>query len=344
VAIDVYKEWLGIPEDQRPPDHYQLLRLVQFEDNAEKVQANYRKLNAHVRKYATGQYMDESQALLNELAKAMLCLTDAERKRDYDEQLGREFDDDDEPGALPPIEKILLDQDVISSAQIEEARQMCDNLGIEMRDALVQLKAVKADAAARALATSLGRPFVDLADMIPDDGVLDRVPRSMVKKHSILPLFIDEDDDVLLVAGVNPITADVEDDLRLRFSLPVRDVIAAPLAINQAIAKYYAPGVREEAEEVVESPKAGEGGKKGKAKKAAKKKAAKQKEPTRGDQAREQKQLCIIAFCFSFVIANLLDGFVIDSSTYLDGLSIVGYLVIPAITAAVCYLAFWPRS
>lgn len=344
MAIDVYKEWLGIPEDQRPPDHYQLLRLVQFEDSAEKVQANYRKLNAHVRKYATGQYMDESQALLNELAKAMLCLTDAERKRDYDVQLGREFDDEEELGALPPIEKILLDQDVISAAQIEEARQMCDNLGIEMRDALVQLKAVKADVAARALATSLGRPFVDLADMIPDDGVLDRVPRSMVKKHSILPLFVDEDDDVLLVAGVNPITADVEDDLRLRFSMPVRDVIAAPMAINQAIAKYYAPGVREEAEEVVESTKAGEGGKKGKAKKAEKKKAAKKKEPTRGDQAREQKQLCIIAFCFSFVIANLLDGFVIDSSTYLDGLSLLGYFFLPTLTAAICYFAFWPRS
>lgn len=44
--IDVYKEWLGIPADVRPPDHYTLLRLVMFEDDAEKVRANYRKLNA----------------------------------------------------------------------------------------------------------------------------------------------------------------------------------------------------------------------------------------------------------------------------------------------------------
>ncbi len=50
MAIDVYKEWLGIPEGQRPPDHYQLLRLVQFEDDTEKVRKNYKKLNAHVRK------------------------------------------------------------------------------------------------------------------------------------------------------------------------------------------------------------------------------------------------------------------------------------------------------
>ena len=56
MAIDVYKEWLGIPEGPRPPDHYQLLRLVQFEDNVDKVRKNYKKLNGHVRKYATGQY------------------------------------------------------------------------------------------------------------------------------------------------------------------------------------------------------------------------------------------------------------------------------------------------
>ena len=40
MAIDVYKEWLGIPEGPRPPDHYQLLRLVQFEDAVDKIRGN----------------------------------------------------------------------------------------------------------------------------------------------------------------------------------------------------------------------------------------------------------------------------------------------------------------
>ncbi len=342
MALDVYKEWLGIPEDQRPPDHYQLLRLVQFEDNADKIQSNYRKLNAHVRKYATGQYMDESQALLNELAKAMLCLTDAERKHEYDAQLGREFDEDEEPGARPPIEKILLDQGEISPQQVDDAKRMHENLGIDMRDALVQLKAVKADVAARALATSMGLPFVDLAEMIPDDSVLDRVPRSMVKQHSILPLFVDEDDDVLLVASVNPITADAEDDLRLRFELPIRQVLSTPLAINQAIAKYYAPGARQEVDEVVTSSKK-KGEKAAQTKKAAKKKPAQKKPATPAEEAREQKQLCIIIFCMSFVAAYLLDGFVIDSDTYLDGLSLLAYIALPSLAAAVCYATLWPR-
>jgi len=343
VAIDVYKEWLGIPEDQRPPDHYQLLRLVQFEDNADKVQANYRKLNAHVRKYATGQYMDESQALLNELAKAMLCLTDVDRKRSYDEQLGREFEEEIEPGARPPIEKILLDQGDIHAGQVQEAKSMCENLGIDMRDALVQLKAVKAEVAARALSVSLGRPFVDLEVMTPDDDVLDRVPRSMVKRHSIMPLFVDEDDDVLLVAGVSPITAEVEDELRLRFELPVRDVLATPLSINQAITKYYAPGVRDEAAAQLASSKSKSGG--GGSKRAKAKQQAPQTADEKAQSDKEKKQICLIIVCFSFVLAYALDAYVIDSDAYFDGLSIlIGYLGMPAIAAAIAYFGFWPRS
>ena len=78
--LDVYRDWLGVTDAERPLNYYQLLRLKKFEDDIEKIRSNYRKLNAQVRKYASGQYGNQSQQLLNELAKAMLCLTDAKRK------------------------------------------------------------------------------------------------------------------------------------------------------------------------------------------------------------------------------------------------------------------------
>ena len=87
--LDVYRDWLGISEAERPLSYYQILKLPPFEDDAEKVRASYRKLNAHVRRYQTGEFGPQSQQLLNELAKAMLCLTDAHRKGDYDASLGR---------------------------------------------------------------------------------------------------------------------------------------------------------------------------------------------------------------------------------------------------------------
>ena len=214
--IDVYKEWLGIPEDKRPPDLYDLLRLVQFEDDAEKINEHYKKLNAHVRKYATGAYSVRSQELLNELAKAMLCLTDSERKREYDESLGREFDDDDE--GRKPLLKILAEAGTIDRSQISEIEDFADARGLSHCDAVVQMKLVEREAATRALSQELGIPFIDLEDMLPDDSVLDRVPKNLVKRHSFLPLF--EDDGVLLVACADEPEPELEDAIRMRFGIP----------------------------------------------------------------------------------------------------------------------------
>src|SRR5580692_4642630 len=134
-TLDVYKSWLGIPEGPRPPGHYELLRLVEFEDDAEKVRANYKKLNAHVRKYASGQYSVRSQELLNELAKAMLCLTDPERKREYDESRGRVIVESGAEGGSRSMGKVLMDRKVISREQLKDAESFADARGLSVRDA-----------------------------------------------------------------------------------------------------------------------------------------------------------------------------------------------------------------
>jgi hypothetical protein len=243
-TLDVYKEWLGIPDGPRPPNHYELLRLVKFEDNTDKIRNNYKKLNAHVKKYQSGQHSVRSQTLLNELAKAMLCLCDPAAKREYDESLGRVFRD--EGGASGPrtLGRILEERGVVTRDQMKEAEKFAEARGLTLRDAVVQMKLADATVAAQALAEELGRSFLDLADVTPDDSVLDRVPRGTVKRHSILPLFVD--DDTLIIACVNEPDQELEDELRLRFELGMRPVIATPLSINQGIAKYYAPGVRDE--------------------------------------------------------------------------------------------------
>ena len=144
MALDVYKEWLGIPEAPRPPDHYALLRLVQFDDDVDKIRKNYTKLNAHVRKYAGGQYSLQSQELLNELARAMLCLTDSRQKREYDESLGRETDATGLPGRKS-LGDWLLEQGHITGDQRDEAESFAEARGLSLRDAVVQMKLVDVD-------------------------------------------------------------------------------------------------------------------------------------------------------------------------------------------------------
>jgi len=307
--MDVYKEWLGIPDGERPPDHYTLLRCVQFEDDPEKVRAHYKKLNAHVRTYATGQYSEQSQELLNELAKAMLCLTDPERKRDYDESLGREFAPElDEFGRLPLLD-VLVEQGHLSRDQKKEVEDFAERRGLSERDAVVQMKLVNPKVAAQALARQLGFTYVDLEDMLPEDSALDRVPKNLVKRHSILPLFVD--DDRLLVACVDEPEHELEEELRLRFDVPVRPVLATPRAINQAIAKYYAPGARDEA--VADAALSGSSGKK------KTKSGGKSKEPAKAwsqltdEERQERKNLGILLMCWAFVLPMLplvLRGFI----------------------------------
>ncbi len=302
MPLDVYKDWLGIPEGPRPPGHYELLRLVQFEDNFEKIRKNYSKLNNHVRKYASGKYLKESQDLMNEMAKAMLCLTDPERKLEYDESLGRVVESglDKEKGANT-ILHILYRQKKISKEQAKEAKQFADARGISLRDGLVQMKIVDQGTATEAWAGELGYSYVDLETMTPDESVLDQIPRTIVKRHSILPLFID--DDMLLTATVHEPSPELEDEIRLRMGIPMRPVLASPRAINQGIAKYYAAGMRNE--EAIQEPES---------KKDSKpKKTRTSFSDLSKEEQKQKKQIAMVVFCWSIIGSAIIDfNFITD--------------------------------
>ena len=315
MELDVYKEWLGIPDGPRPPDQYELLRLVRFEDSTEKVRNNYKKLNAHVRKYATGQYSVISQSLLNELAKAMLCLTDPERKREYDESLGRVFEVDE--SAVVPMESVLVKQGHIDRDQMKEAQEYSESHGLTMRDTVVQMKLVDDQIATQAYATQLSVPYVDLEDMAPEFRILKRLPQQVAKRNTILPLFID--DDVLLVACADDITHELEDELRLRFNLPVRRALATPRGITEGISRYYAEmdemiAAEDAAGVVAQSStdsKAG-GSKEKKQKKPAKKKQASATAFSQlsNDEQLQRKSLGKIFMAWGFIGSVLIDQFV----------------------------------
>ncbi|MEZ5944435.1 MAG: hypothetical protein R3C18_23855 [Planctomycetaceae bacterium] len=311
--MDFYKQWLGIPDGPRPPDHYELLRVVRFEDDAEKIRAHYKKLNAHVRKYATGQYMLQSQDMLNEMARAMLCLTDLERKRDYDESLGREFAPETDEYGRQPLLDVLTRQGDISRDQKREVEDYAKRRGLNPQDAIVQMKLVSPEKASQALSKQLGYSYVDLEDMIPEDDILDGVPRDLVKRNSFIPLFID--DGRLLIACLDQPEHELEDELRLRYDVPVRPVITTLKAINQAITQHYAPGMRDEAKTV--TPRSSGGTAKGStssssekaAPKAAAKKAA-SKHVTFADlspnEQKERKQWGYVMMGQSFLLPILI--------------------------------------
>jgi hypothetical protein len=233
-TLDVYRDWLKITDTTRPLNHYQLLRLKMFEDNTAKVREHYRAMNSHVRKYAAGEFAKQSQQLLNELAKAMLCLTDSERKGEYDAAMGRKQADG--TAKARTFEQILLANKVVDQAALEKARNFAKAIGVEVRDALVQQKLAKPDAVLPAYAESIGLPYLDLNDVPLDASLIGRIPPVLARQHSCVPVLVDNKQ--LLIASPLPLDPNVEEELRLRFDMSVRSVLCTPANINDVLTKY----------------------------------------------------------------------------------------------------------
>ncbi|MGL4593452.1 MAG: hypothetical protein ACRCUY_01845 [Thermoguttaceae bacterium] len=232
--IDVYKDWLGIQDTNRPLNYYQLLKLKPFEDNPAVIRDYYKKLNAHVRKYASGEYIAESQKLLNELAKGMLCLTDSTRKLEYDISLGRKIETSK---ARRSIEDILVANNVVPPERLKSVKNYADAVGIDLHEAVLQQKIAPPEVVMLAFAESIGLPFVCVEDVGIDDTIAQQINPNTARQHSFVPLMIDGNQ--LLLASPRPVNPDVEEELRMLFDMPVRSTICTPAEINAAIIKYY---------------------------------------------------------------------------------------------------------
>lgn len=85
--FDPYEKWFNIPPSEQPPDHYRLLGIQRFEADASVINEAAEARAAFLHDVATGPQIAHTQRLLNEVAAARLCLTDSEKKADYDAQL-----------------------------------------------------------------------------------------------------------------------------------------------------------------------------------------------------------------------------------------------------------------
>jgi hypothetical protein len=98
-SFDPYYVWLGIPPKHQPPNHYRLLGIELYEDNADVIDAAANRQTSYLHDMASGPNRKYSQELLNEIAGARRCLLDVERKQKYDDKLRRKSA---EENATPP--------------------------------------------------------------------------------------------------------------------------------------------------------------------------------------------------------------------------------------------------
>jgi hypothetical protein len=86
-VFDPYLHWLGIDAAARPVNHYSLLGLPFFESDPAKISAAADERMRHIRQFQAGPRGAFTQKILNELARAKICLLNPVSKPAYDQAL-----------------------------------------------------------------------------------------------------------------------------------------------------------------------------------------------------------------------------------------------------------------
>jgi len=132
--------------------------------------------------------------------------------------------------------EILIAEGVLTEHQlmdaIDEQRQRGQTLG----RTLVELGLISEPQLVRALAQQVGMEFVELADYPIDRSAVAIVPESVCRRHTALPIQIDE--GTLKVAMSNPANVVAVDDIRTITRLRVVPVVATHDDVLAAIDRY----------------------------------------------------------------------------------------------------------
>jgi hypothetical protein len=80
---ELITNWLGLPAESWPPDHYTLLGLLPGEPDVARIEQQVHERMDKVRRYQLS-HPEQATEAMNRLAQALVCLTDPASKRAYD--------------------------------------------------------------------------------------------------------------------------------------------------------------------------------------------------------------------------------------------------------------------
>src|SRR5260221_6156692 len=111
-----YPKWLGIPPAEQPPNYYRLLGITLFESDPDVIDAAADRQMTYIRQCATGEYVKESQQILNELSAARLCLLTPAKKEAYDAELKARIAPPPAPAPAPPSNPAIVAKEAAVSS------------------------------------------------------------------------------------------------------------------------------------------------------------------------------------------------------------------------------------
>ena len=135
------------------------------------------------------------------------------------------------------IGEMLLDQDVITQEQLNEALEEQKKSARLLGKILIDLGYAREENILKALGSQVDMKVRDLSKIEISKEVIDKVPASLAQIYNIVP--VEFEDNLLTVALSDPLNINILDDLRFVLNCEVRSIIAKEEDINKAIEKYY---------------------------------------------------------------------------------------------------------
>jgi type IV pilus assembly protein PilB len=132
---------------------------------------------------------------------------------------------------------ILLEGGLVSHTQLEAAYEEQQRVGRALGRVLIEQGVLTESQLVAALATQIGLRFVDLSEFSVDGSAIGRVPGTVCRRHSAMPIGFE--DGKLLVAMADPANVFAIDDIRSLTGMDVKPVVATRADITGAIDRYY---------------------------------------------------------------------------------------------------------
>jgi hypothetical protein len=133
---------------------------------------------------------------------------------------------------------LLLQQGLVSTAQLEEALKYQVIFGGKLGTNLIEMGILEEDELARALSQQFCVPAISAEEVMNVEAqVLALLPRELVEKHSVVPL--KQEGRRLTLLMPDPGNFQLIDDLSFRTGLIIKPVVAAEIRLILALEKHY---------------------------------------------------------------------------------------------------------
>jgi type IV pilus assembly protein PilB len=133
--------------------------------------------------------------------------------------------------------EVLLREEVVSLAQLDDARKEIERHGGKLGNTLAKLGYVSEQQLVSFLSKQYGVPAVSLDDIAVPEEVIKMVPKEVAQRHGIIP--VEKQGSSLIVAVSDPSNIYAMDDIKFLTGYNVEMVVAAESSIREALEDYY---------------------------------------------------------------------------------------------------------